>query len=491
MTSNIYKDIAERTDGNIYIGVVGPVRTGKSTLIKQIMQTLVLPNIENEHTKARARDEMPQSASGRTVMTTEPKFIPEEAVTVKLDEETNFKIKMVDCVGYLVDGAMGHTENGEPRMVMTPWTANGVPFETAAETGTHKVISEHATIGIMVTTDGTISEIPRENYINAEKRVANELHSIGKPFVIVLNSAYPQSAETVALADEMTKTYKAPVIPLNCMEIGENEVKSILKSVLYRFPIKELRVYIPSWCDIIDSNHAINKRMRNYIKSCATATKKIGDIKENFSEPESADGVIKSNVRNVDLGNGSGIVDINVPESIFYTILGETSGFDISDERSLAKTVSELAEVKKNYDKIASALKSVNETGYGIVTPAKEDLTLEEPEIVKQPNGYGVKLKASAPSIHMIKADIQTEVSPTVGSETQSEELVRFMLKEFEEDPAKLWETNMFGKTLYDLVEEGLTAKLSHMPDDARQKLATTLQRIINEGSGGLICILL
>ncbi len=491
MKSNIYKDIAERTNGNIYIGVVGPVRTGKSTLIKQIMETLVLPNMENENVKARARDEMPQSASGRTVMTTEPKFIPEEAINIQIDEETSFKVKMVDCVGYLVDGAMGHTENGEPRMVMTPWSNDGVPFEVAAETGTHKVISEHATIGIMVTTDGSISEIPRESYLSAEKRVASELNAIGKPFVIVLNSAYPESEQTVAMAEEMSHTYKAPVLPLNCMDIGENEIKEILKSILHRFPIKELKVYMPSWIDVIGEGHSISKRMHNYVKTCATAISKIGDVKSCFSSPESDEGLMKAEVRSIEAGCGSAIIDIKVPENVFYSILGESAKLDITDEKSLAKTITELSAVKREYEKIAEAIKSVNETGYGIVTPAKEDLTLEEPEIVKHPSGYGVKLKASAPSIHMIKADITTEVSPMVGSETQSEELVKFMLKEFEENPAKLWETNMFGKTLYELIEEGLTTKLSHMPDDARTKIAETLQRIINEGSGGLICILL
>ena len=488
---NIYKDVAERTGGDIYIGFVGPTRTGKSTLIKQIMETLVLPNITNDYVKERARDEMPQSASGRTVMTTEPKFVPEEAAEVELEENVTFRAKMIDCVGYLVDGAMGHTENGAPRMVMTPWSKEGLPFEKAAETGTRKVITEHSTIGVMVTTDGTICEIPRENYVSAEKRVAAELNAIGKPFIIVLNSAFPKSEETKCLAEEMEKTYKAPVLPLNCMDVNERDVKNILKEVLYRFPIKELRVSIPSWAEVLDETHPLRKRIRAYIRGCASAVRRVGDVTGAFSAPESDDGVINARVSSVSLGSGCGRIEIRVPESVFYTILGETGGFDISDEKSLARTITELAAIKKSYDKIASALKSVNETGYGIVTPDKEDLTLEEPEIVKQPGGYGVKLKASAPSIHMIRADIQTEVNPMVGSETQSEELVRFMLKEFEEDPAKLWESNMFGKTLFELIEEGLNTKLSHMPDDARKKLCETLQRIINEGSGGLICILL
>lgn len=491
MNNSIYKSIAERTGGNIYIGVVGPVRTGKSTLLKQVMETLVLPNIENENIKGRARDEMPQSASGRTVMTTEPKFIPEEAVNVQLEENVSFKVKMVDCVGYLVEGAMGHTENGAPRMVMTPWSKDSVPFEEAAETGTRKVITEHATIGIMVTTDGSISEIPRENYIAAEKRVATELNQLGKPFVIVLNSVRPRSEETKNLAKELEKSYKTTVLPLNCLELGESEIKDILKAVLYRFPIKELKIYTPGWTDVLDKEHPLRKRINTYIRQTAATVKYTGDVKNAFSVPENEDEVISATVSSLSLGDGCGKIKISVPNDVFYTILGESGGFDIYDERSLAHTITELADVKKKYDKIKDALECVNKTGYGIVTPAKEDLTLEEPEIVKHTNGYGVKLKASAASIHMIKADIKTEVSPMVGSETQSEELVKFMLKEFEEDPAKLWETNMFGKTLYELVEEGLTTKLEHMPEDARAKLSETLQRIINEGSGGLICILL
>lgn len=491
MESNIYRDIAERTGGDIYIGVVGPVRTGKSTFIKRVMEALVLPNIDNADAKARARDEMPQSASGRTVMTTEPKFIPEEAVKVQLDENVECRVKMVDCVGYLVDGAMGHTENGEPRMVMTPWSKESLPFETAAEKGTYKVINEHSTIGIVVTTDGSISDIPRESYVSAEKRVVDEMNEIGKPFVMVLNSAYPNDNGTKELAKSLESSYKCPVLPINCMEMDEKDISEILGAVLYRFPVKELRVYMPAWTEVLDDEHTLKKRIKTYIKKSAGAISKTGDIKNVFSVPEGDDEIIRASISSVNLASGCGTVTISVPNNVFYQILGETGGFDIHDEKSLAQTITELSTVKKNYDKIKDALEAVNETGYGIVKPSKEDLTLEEPEIVKQPGGYGVKLKASAPSIHMIKADIKTEVSPMVGSETQSEELVKFMLREFEEDPAKLWESNMFGKTLFELIEEGLTTKLEHMPEDAQIKMSETLQRIINEGSGGLICILL
>lgn len=489
MKSSIYKDIAERTGGNIYIGVVGPVRTGKSTLLKRFMETLVLPNIANDDAKQRARDEMPQSASGRTVMTTEPKFIPEEAVTVQLEDNISLNIKMVDCVGYLIDGAMGHTENGEPRMVMTPWSESGVPFEKAAETGTRKVITEHSTIGVMVTTDGSISDIPRDSYVPAEKRVANELNTIGKPYVIVLNTAFPNSNETRRLAAELEEAYKATVLPLNCLEMTEDDVKSILKAVLFSFPVKELRVYVPSWSEVLEESHPLKKQLNSYVKKASALVNKIGDVKAAFAED--CDVGLSASINDLCLGNGCGKIDITVPSEVFYSILAEKGGFDIHDDKSLAEIFFELSDTKKRYDKVRDALEAVNETGYGIVIPDKGDLTLEEPEIVKQPGGYGVKLKASAPSIHMIRADIKTEVNPIVGSETQSEELVKFMLKEFEEDPAKLWETNMFGKTLFELIEEGLSTKLEHMPTDAREKLAETLQRIINEGSGGLICILL
>lgn len=490
MESNIYKDIAERTGGDIYIGVVGPVRTGKSTLLQRVMDTLVLPNIADGNVKQRALDEMPQSASGRTIMTTEPKFIPEDAVTVQLEDGISFRVKMVDCVGYLVDGAMGHTENGEPRIVMTPWSKEGVPFEEAAETGTRKVIAEHSTIGLMVTTDGSICEIPRESYVPAERRVASELSALGKPYVIILNSAYPESEQTRALAEELEKSYKATVIPMNCLEMAEEDVKRILKAVLYRFPVRELRVYVPSWSEVLEREHPLSKQIRAYIRKAASEVRRIDDVKRAFSKTDD-EGQICSEVTSLSLGDGCGKVEIRIPNKVFYKILGEYGGFDICDDRTLAQTIFELSSVKKRYDKVRHALDEVAETGYGIVIPDRDDLTLEEPEIVKQPGGYGVKLKASAPSIHMIRADIRTEVNPIVGSETQSEELVKFLLKEFEENPKALWETNMFGKTLFELVEEGLSSKLEHIPKDARAKLSETLQRIINESSGGLICILL
>lgn len=486
----IYGDIANRTGGDIYIGVVGPVRTGKSTLIKRFTENLILPNIESESMRQRARDEMPQSASGRTVMTTEPKFIPENGVSVPLGEGESCRIKLIDCVGYVVPGVMGLIEEGQPRMVMTPWSETPLPFEKAAETGTRKVIDEHSTIGIVVTTDGSIGELPRDSYIDAERRVVSELKAINKPFAVILNCAQPRSNESLRLAEELEQEYDVPVLPLNCLELNENDIKDILRCLLYEFPVREIRFAIPSWVEVLDEGDMLKKGLYSQIEESVCSLKRMGEIRNTAESFDGGNG-INARLEKLDLGKGSGRININVPNKIFYGILGEKSGFDIEDEGELLTIVTELADVKKKYDKVASAIDDVMNDGYGIVMPSIEDLTLEEPEIVKQPGGYGVKLKASAPSIHMMKADIQTEVNPIVGTESQSEELVSFLLKEFEEDPRAIWESNMFGKSLHELVSEGLNSKLAHMPDDARAKIAGTIQRIINEGSGGLICILL
>ncbi len=486
----IYSDIATRTGGDIYIGVVGPVRTGKSTLIKRFTENLILPNIETDSARERAKDEMPQSASGRTVMTTEPKFIPETAVRIPLDEGTECRVKLIDCVGYIVPGAMGLIEDGQPRMVMTPWSNDPLPFEKAAETGTRKVIDEHSTIGIVVTTDGTIGELPREAYIESEKRVISELKALSKPFVVVLNCLQPNSVQSQNLASELEREYDVPVLPINCLEMNESDIKDILRGLLYEFPVREIRFALPGWISVLDDDDELKTGLFSGISDTVCRLRRVGEIRD-AAETFEADGDITARLEKLDLGSGSAKIDIRIPDRIFYSILGEKSGFDIENERALLTTMTELADIKRKYDKVASAIDDVMNDGYGIVMPSIEDLTLEEPEIVKQPGGYGVKLKASAPSIHMMKADIETEVNPIVGTESQSEELVSFLLKEFEEDPKSIWESNMFGKTLHELVSEGLNSKLAHMPDDARAKIAGTIQRIINEGSGGLICILL
>lgn len=489
--SNIYRDIATRTSGDIYIGVVGPVRTGKSTFIKKFMETVIVPNIANEYDKKRAKDEMPQSAAGKTVMTTEPKFIPDEAVTVTLEGGEEFSCKMIDCVGYIVPEALGNYENGEVRMVMTPWSDESMPFDRAAEIGTEKVIREHATIAVLVTCDGSFGEIGRENYEAAEARVASELKEISKPFVIVLNSAHPESQSAVNLALELEKKYKAPVALVNCLTLDKEDIGHILELVLMEFPVSEIRVKLPSFIASLDKSHPVYKSVFDTVTECAKSIKVTGDISAAFSQAGDNENIKSAYVSRLDLGTGNARVLISAKDGLFYRLISDITGTPIADDADLMQALATFAQAKKKYDKVAKALDEVNETGYGIVVPDIYDLKLEEPRIVKKSGGYGVELRASAPSIHMIKADIKTEVSPIVGTEAQSEELVNFLLREFETDPQKIWETNMLGKSLYELVNEGLHTKLSHMPDDARARLSETLQRVINEGAGGLVCIIL
>ncbi len=489
--TGIYKDISTRTGGDIYIGVVGPVRTGKSTFIRKFMETAVLPNIKEEYEEKRARDEMPQSAAGKTVMTTEPKFVPDEAVSVTLGGSATMKVKMVDCVGYIVPEALGHIENGSPRMVVTPWSENPMPFGEAAELGTRKVINDHSTIGVLVTTDGTVGEIGRNAYIEAEERVAEELHKINKPFVIVLNSATPESPESERLAYELEERYKAPVALVNCLELDRADIESILEMVLLEFPVKEINVKLPGWVYALDNEHKIRKTLTDGILQCADRVYKAGDIKNAFEDLKTNEYVMSVSLNNVDLGNGSAEVFAELRDGLFYKTVGEMTDLEIENEEQLISQMIELSRVKREYEKVEQALKDVEEKGYGIVTPRLEDLKLEEPEITKQQGSYGVKLKASAPSVHMIKATIQTELNPIVGTEQQSEELIKFMLREFEEDPTKIWESNMFGTSLYELINEGLNSKLAQIPHEARLKFGDTLQKLINEGSGGLICIIL
>ena len=487
----IYNDIAERCGGDVYIGVVGPVRTGKSTFIKRFMETVVLPNMENASARERAKDEMPQSAQGKTVMTTEPKFVPDEAVNISVDGAASMNVKMIDCVGYIVPGAIGHVEDGKPRMVMTPWSDEEMPFERAAEIGTQKVINEHSTIGCLVTTDGTIGELSRESYVETEKRVVKELQAINKPFVIILNSAHPESEQAVRLALSMEEEYGVHVALVNCLELDAEDIRNILALVLLEFPIREIEVTTPSWVDKLCDDHKLKKCIFDSIVARADKISTVGEARDAFSQEIENDFGFFADIKKIDLATGKFELAVEVPEQLFYNILGEETGFEIDGKESLVGILGELSTVKRDYDKLSAALRQVEETGYGIVTPSIDELKLEEPEIVKQPGGYGVRLRASAPSIHMIRADIKTEVSPIVGSEKQSDEMVKFLLKEFEEDPKKIWESNMFGKTLHELINEGLNAKLAHMPYDARMKLADTLQKIINDGSNGLICIIL
>lgn len=488
---NIYRDISRRNGGDVYIGVVGPVRTGKSTFIKKFMEMLVIPNIENVYGQERARDELPQSAAGRTIMTTEPKFIPNEAVTISLGDNARLKVRMIDCVGYIVDSSMGYSEEGEPRMVSTPWFDHPVPFNEAAEIGTKRVITEHSTIGLVVTTDGSFSEIPRRDYENAENRVINELKSIKKPFIILMNSAEPTSQASVSLCRELESLHNVPVVAVNCLELNAEDIHRIIETVLFEFPLKEVTIGLPGWVESLSQEHQLKSSLYSAILNRLPGVYCIRDAKRLCTELCGCEFVSHGEVERMDLGDGVVKIQLEFPQEMFFKIVSENTGFDISDERGLMKLLGELSEMKKEYDRIAFALHEVRETGYGIVPPSTEELTLAEPKIVKQGGRFGVRLNASAPSIHMMRADIETEVSPIVGTEKQSEELVHYLLSEFETDPTKIWDSNIFGKSLYELVNEGLHNKLSRMPVESRLKLRETLERIINEGSGGLICILL
>ncbi len=488
---NIYQNIAQRTDGDIYIGVVGPVRTGKSTFIKRFMELLVLPNIENEFKKERAVDELPQSASGRTIMTTEPKFIPNEAVEISLNGNVKLKTRLVDCVGYLVNNALGYLEDDMPRMVKTPWSDSEIPFETAAELGTKKVIVEHSTVGIIVTTDGSITDIPRDEYIGAEERVVKELQELNKPFIMLMNCQNPNDGYSIEMAQNLSQKYGTTVIPINCLELNLDDINLIFSKLLYEFMIERVEVKFPRWIDGLDTDNGLKLDLFENVKRSFENTVRLKDVNENYLKLEECENIKRASVEEINLGTGVVTVNAELNDSLFYTVLSDITGVTIKNEGELFSCISSFAKVKKDYDKMAYAIHEVNEKGYGIVTPGIEDLILDEPEIVKQGSKYGVKLKAKAPSIHMIRINTETEVSPIVGSEKQSEDLVKYLLSEFENDPKQIWESNIFGKSLHELVNEGLQNKLAKMPEEAQCKLQETLQRIVNEGSGGLICIIL
>ena len=476
---NIYKDIAERTQGDIYLGVVGPVRTGKSTFIKKFMDLMVIPKIDNAYKKERAKDELPQSSSGKTIHTTEPKFVPNEAVEITIDEDIKLKVRLVDCVGYIVKGALGYLEDEEPKMVNTPWYEYEIPFEDAAEIGTRKVITDHSTVGLVVTTDGSITGIDREEYVEAEERVVEELKSINKPFIVVLNTKNINSPETDSLKDELEKKYDV------------EDIEKLFKHVLKEFPVKEINIDMPTWVENLEPEHWLKKEYFKIIKGMCESVDKIRDIKPAFYDAKQNENLSASDLTQIKLGEGTANILLKPSENIFYKILSENCGVEIEDESELIALVKDLNVAKVEYDKIKDALVDVKETGYGLVAPQLSEMKFEEPEIVKQGTKFGVKLKASAPSLHFIKADIKTEISPIMGSEKESEELVTALMEQYEKDPASLWQSNMFGKSLEVLVKEGLQNKLYKMPEDVQVKIQKTLQKIINEGNGGLICIIL
>ncbi len=487
---DIYHDIAQRTGGDIYIGVVGPVRTGKSTFIKQFMDTLVLPNIENEYQRNRATDELPQSAGGRTIMTTEPKFVPEQGVQICVGDEVGMRVRLIDCVGYIVPSSLGYIEEEQPRMVKTPWFEEEIPFNMAAEMGTQKVISEHSTIGLVVTTDGSITDIPREEYAQAEARVIGELQTINKPFVVLLNSVHPDAPETTALALQMQEAYHAPVMAVNCQEITEPQIRDILHRMLFAFPVAEINVVLPKWLLTLPRDHAIRRAVFDGVGQAVKPIEKIGDVKALEQAVSACEYVESAKISAVELGKGSAELSVCMHPSLFYRILGEQTGICLRDEGELMAELLRMADICKKYERIRGAIEEAEATGYGIVMPDVSEMTLEEPEIIKQSGRYGVRLSAAAPSLHLLRADIHTEVSPIVGSEKQSEDLVAYLLKEFEENPSKIWDSNIFGSSLYGLVNEGLHTKLHHMPTDARLKIKETVERVINEGCNGLICII-
>jgi stage IV sporulation protein A len=488
---SIYEDIAKRTNGDIYIGVVGPVRCGKSTFITQFMQNLVVPNIKDKNSKERTIDELPQSADGKTIMTTQPRFVPNKAAAISVNDKVKMNVRMIDCVGYLVEGALGHEEGKKVRLVKTPWTEEEIPFEEAAEMGTKKVIEEHSTIGIVMTTDGTITEIPRSSYVKAEERVVAEMSAQDKPFIIVLNTKTPRAEETKKLTKSLEAKYKVPVLAIDVLKLNKDSIDEIFEKILLEFPIKSLKIKTPLWMQALPYDHPIITSLIDEIKKFGDEANKIGQIDKTnaaFLDSEDFEPVVVSSIQ---MGEGKIYFEVTPKPELFYRVLSEQCGFNISDDFYLISYIKQLSHAKKEFDKIKVALENVKEKGYGVVMPNVEDMSLEDPEIVRQGSKFGVRLRASAPSLHIMSVDIETEVSPIVGSQAQSEELVKYLMSEFEQNPKEIWKTEMFGKSLNSLVNEGINAKLTMMPLEAQRKMRKTLGRIINEGKGGIICILL
>ena len=489
--SSIYSDIAARTDGAFLLGVVGPVRTGKSSFIKRFMETLVIPHIENTYMRERARDELPQSGSGRTIMTAEPKFVPENAVSIRLGEQTELSVRLVDCVGYMVEGAAGQEEDGSERMVTTPWFDHEVTLTEAAEKGTYKVITEHSTVGIVVTTDGSICELPRRSYEEPERRVIQELQSIGKPFVVLLNCTDPGTPEAKALAAEIAERYGVRCLPVNCLTMSESDIAEIVRSVLEEFPLVSVGVYLPEWMEALPEENALRQQLFQEIREASAEAARIRDCRTIMEKLGQSDIVEAVTLETNDLSAGAAAICVRLPRGLYYQTISEQTGIEVHSDGDLIATLSEMSSIKLDYDRLRSALEQVRSTGYGVVVPDSAEMQLEEPQIVRQGGKYSVRLKASAPAIHMMMTQVETEVTPAIGGETASEEIINFLLQGFEGDVNRIWESNIFGKSLNDIAEEGLSAKLEALPENVKEKLRETLERIINEGSGGLICILL
>ena len=489
--TSIYQDIAARTGGNIYIGVVGPVRTGKSTFIKRFMEQLVLPNIDDPYRRERARDELPQSGSGRTIMTAEPKFVPEEAVTIAPEQGTSLSVRLIDSVGYLVEGAMGATEDGQPRMVTTPWFDREIPMEQAAELGTRKVMEEHCTVGILITTDGTVTDLPRAQYSEAERRAVADLRATGKPFVVLVNSTAPEAPAAQSLCTQLRQQDGVCCLAVNCLSMGEAEIRAILQQLLLEFPLRELQFFLPGWLCAVGMDNELKRTLYAAMRRSARNAGRLCEAEPAVREICQLESVAGYRVRQIDLGTGTVACELQFPQALFYDALSQEAGCPVHSDRELFALLRQVTQIQRDYEKVAPALQAVRATGYGIVMPQPEEMQLERPELVKKGGSYGIKLRATAPSIHMMRADILTEISPTVGDENQSQTLVQYMQDEFEQDTEKLWQSNIFGKSVFEMVSDGFDAKLHHLPDDARLKLKNALSRIVNEGAGGLICILL
>ena len=485
---NMYANIAARTGGNIYIGVVGPVRTGKSTLIKRIMETMVIPGIDDPYRKERARDELPQSGSGKTIMTSEPKFIPEEAVEICPDGTTVLRVRMIDSVGYMVDGAVGATEDGVPRMVTTPWYDHEIPMTEAAELGTQKVMQEHCSVGLVVTTDGTITDIPRADYEDAEGRAISDMQKTGKPYLVIINSADPTGPAARSVQEALWEKYGADSMVCDCQALTEQDITDLLGKLLYAFPMGQLQVFLPRWFHALEADHPVKSALYQALLQRAEEISSLAQAETALSDLAKLEGVLDFKIRSVDLGTGTVSCVLTFPDTLFYEILSSRTGMDIQDEGQLLGILTDLAQIKTQYDKISDALSSVNATGYGIVMPAADEMTLEKPEILKKNGAYGVKLRAGAPSIHMIRVDIDTEIAPIVGNEKQSQALIDSLSGDA---PEKLWESNIFGKSVYDLIADGLTAKLIRTPEEVRTKFRGCLSRVVNEGANGVICLIL
>ena len=485
---NIYQDIAARTGGNVYIGVVGPVRTGKSTLVKRMMEQMVIPNIEDPYRRERARDELPQSGSGKTIMTSEPKFVPEEAVEISPDGTTKLRIRMIDSVGYMVDGAVGAEEDGQPRMVTTPWFDHEIPMTEAAELGTRKVMEGHCSIGLVVTTDGSVTDIPRADYVAAERRAVADMQATGNPFLVVINSRNPSSDAAAAVKQTLKQEFGVNAVIADCQTLDAAGIGNLLKAVLFSFPMKELRIYMPRWMDALEMDHPVKASLYQALLQRAEEIGNLGMAEASLSRLKELEQVLDFSIRNVDLGTGTVSCALSFPEALFYEILSAKAGIAIRSDAQLLKLLSELSRVKEEYDRISDALSAVRATGYGVVMPAAGEMKLEPPEIIRKGGAFGVKLKAGAPSIHMIRVDVDTEISPMVGDEKQSRDLIAGLDTE---EPEKLWQSHIFGKSVYEMIQDGLTAKLVQMPDEVRGKFRSTLCRIVNEGASGLICLIL